>query len=295
MKNEPLCWDDLRVLLAVHQQRSLLAAGRALGMSTSTAARRIQALERAVGRRLVERHTQGSSLEPAALPLIDLAEQLERGLATTRRDEAEASPLAGTVRLSLGAGFVRYAARTLSDFRRAHPETSIELISETRLVDLARREADIGVRVSRSASSVLIEKSIGRLRFGLFAAQEYLERRLRSGRLRPTDFAQHDFVGYEGALREMPQERWLIDRGATHFPFRSNSDLAVAEACAHGQGIAMLAEPLARDVPGLVHIEVDDSLPSLNVFLTSHRELRKIARVQAVARSLEHAFRAGIA
>ncbi|HEY6881259.1 MAG TPA: LysR family transcriptional regulator, partial [Polyangiales bacterium] len=42
-------WDDLRVLLALHRHRSLLAAGKALGISTSTAARRIDALQAALG------------------------------------------------------------------------------------------------------------------------------------------------------------------------------------------------------------------------------------------------------
>ena len=71
-------WDDLRVLLALHRHRSFLAAGKALGVSTSTAARRIEALEAALGRPLVHRSSGGTSVEPGALELVTLAEQLER-------------------------------------------------------------------------------------------------------------------------------------------------------------------------------------------------------------------------
>src|SRR5580704_13930408 len=73
-------WDDLRVLLALHRQGSFLGAGKAIGISTSTAARRIEALEAGLGRPLVHRTSGGTLLEPDAFPLVNLAEQLELGL-----------------------------------------------------------------------------------------------------------------------------------------------------------------------------------------------------------------------
>src|SRR5690349_17468055 len=98
-------WDDLRVLLALHRHRSFLAAGRALGVSTSTAARRIEALEKALGRSLVHRSSAGTSVEPDALELVSLAEELELGLQAVKRDEGDAA-VTGTVRLSMSDGFV---------------------------------------------------------------------------------------------------------------------------------------------------------------------------------------------
>ncbi len=63
-------WDDLRVLLAVHRQRSFLSAGKTLGLSTSTTSRRIDASEEALGRKLVNRSRAGTVLEPDAPRLI---------------------------------------------------------------------------------------------------------------------------------------------------------------------------------------------------------------------------------
>lgn len=60
MDNAPPTRDDLRVLLAVHRHGSFLAVGRALGLSTSTASRRIDALETALGRPLVHRSATGA-------------------------------------------------------------------------------------------------------------------------------------------------------------------------------------------------------------------------------------------
>src|SRR5262245_35130370 len=123
-------WDDLRVLLALHRHGSFLGAGKALGVSTSTAARRVGALEAALGRPLVHRTNEGTLVEPDALPLVALAEQLELGLHALRRDET-LEALAGTVRVSLSEGFIRLAMQRLSQLRRVHPALRFEILSET--------------------------------------------------------------------------------------------------------------------------------------------------------------------
>jgi DNA-binding transcriptional LysR family regulator len=88
VQTESLSWDDLRVLLALHRHGSFLRAGRALGISVSTASRRIDALESALGRVVVRRGSTGTSMEPDAIELVGLAEQLENGLSAVRRDGA---------------------------------------------------------------------------------------------------------------------------------------------------------------------------------------------------------------
>src|SRR5579859_6526788 len=155
-------WDDLRVLLALHRHGSLLAAGKALGVSTSTAARRIEALEEGLGRQLVHRSSGGTSVEPDALELVAMAEQLELGLQAARRGEGPQA-LSGTVRVSMGEGYVRPITQVLCEVRRKHASLQLEVISEARHVDLARREADVGIRSARSSSPVLVERAVGRL------------------------------------------------------------------------------------------------------------------------------------
>lgn len=295
MKTDLPTWDDLRILLALHRHRSFLAAGQALGIATSTAARRIAAFEAALGRRLVQRSSSGTSIEPDALDLVDLAEQLEHGLAAARRDESpDRSQFAGVVRISAGEGFIAPLTLLLAELRRKHDELHFEVVSESRMVDLSRREADIGIRKGRSSSPVLIEKPVGKLRFALYASRSYVERRLRGGHLRADEFGRHDFVGHEGALRKLPQERWLVAQGATRFPFRSNSDYALQAATERGQGICLMAEAQARDLEGLVRIDVDAPLPSAPVFLVFHRDLRRVPRIRLVVSALAAALRRGL-
>lgn len=287
-------WDDLRVLLALHRHGSFLGAGRALRVSTSTAARRIDALEASLGRPLVLRSSAGTAIEPDALALVALAEQLELGLRAAQRSDG-AGEVGGTVRISCGEGFARPATRVLADLRKKHPALQFEVSSESRLADLARREADIGIRKARSSSPVLVERLAGHLSFGLYAAQSYVERRLRGGHLKRADMGRHDFVGYDGDLARSPQMQWLTAHGATRFPFRTNSDFALQEAVEQGQGIALLAEALARDVPGLVRLDVDLALPRTPVFLVFHKELRRVPRCRVVVAAFADAFRQALA
>lgn len=283
-------WDDLRVLLALHRHRSFLAAGRALGISTSTAARRIDALEAALGRPLVHRSSGGTSVEPDALDLVALAEQIESGIHAIRRDKGEEA-LSGTVRVSLSDEIVRPVTQLLCELRRLYPALQLEILSETRLVDLARREADIAMRSIKSSSPVVIHRAIGRASFGLYAAPSYVERRLRGARLKTAEFERHDFVGYEGMMGQTTKMTWLAAHGAKRFVLRSNSHHALLEAALQGQGIALMSETAVRSMAGLVRIEVDADLPSVPVYLAYHRELRRVPRVRLVLDTLDAAAR----
>ncbi|MBX3217401.1 MAG: LysR family transcriptional regulator [Labilithrix sp.] len=73
MSTTPPSWDDLRLLLAVHRAKSFFGAGKELGLATSTVARRLEALESSLGRRLVHRGNSGSTIDADALGPIALA------------------------------------------------------------------------------------------------------------------------------------------------------------------------------------------------------------------------------
>jgi DNA-binding transcriptional LysR family regulator len=283
-------WDDLRVLLTVHREKSFLAAGKALGVATSTIARRIEALERALGRTLVHRGNTGVQVDAEALGLVGLGEDLELGLEALRRDVRDAT-VAGTVRVSVSEGFVRTTTRVLARLRVKHPALLLELASESRLVDLARREADVGIRVARTGSATLVEKPMGRAHVALFASRSYVERRLPGARLGRDAASRHDWVGFDRGLERLPPEQWLRAYGATRFVFRSSSITAIEEAVLAGLGIGLLSEAQAQGLDGLVRLETDERPPSVDVYLVFHRDAKKTPRVRVVVRELEAELR----
>lgn len=286
MQTRPPSWDDLRFLLAVHRDKSFFGAGKSLGVAASTVARRVDAIERKLGRVLVHRSNDGTALDPDALRLVALAEELELGLASLIRDGRDAE-VSGTVRVSLSEGFVRPLVPLLARVQAKHPALSVEVISEARIADLARGEADLGIRIVRSASAPIVSKLLGRASTAVFASREYVDRRLRSARLSRSIAGTHDWVGLDASLERLPQEQWARAYGAGRFTFRSNSVIGIEQAVVSGMGIGVLGVVQASSLPGLVKLDVETTPPPVEVFLAFRRDARKTSRVRVVAREIE--------
>src|SRR6516164_4623128 len=109
-------WDDVRVFLAVAREGSMRAAGRALGLSQPTIARRLAAFEAGFGGpTLFDRLPEGLRLNAAGELLLPAAESVEAAVLTLERRRAAASPvLSGTVRVSTGECAAGFLARSLS-------------------------------------------------------------------------------------------------------------------------------------------------------------------------------------
>lgn len=281
-------WDDLRMLLAVHRDRSFLLAAKTLGVATSTVSRRIEALEKSLGRPLVHRGNDGTRLDPDALRLVALGEEFELGLDALRRDGSD-DAVTGTVRLSMSEGFVRPVTQVMARLRVKYPALAVELMSESRMVDLARREADIGVRISKTTSSAVVSRFMGRAQPALFASRDYVQRRLPSAKLSREAAALQDWVGFDASLERLPQEKWVRAYGAKNFVFRSNASIAIEQAVLSGIGIGLLMGGHAA--PSLVQLDVDDTPPAVEVYLAFHRDSKKTPRVRTVVRELEAEFR----
>ena len=279
MKPSEILWDDLRVLLAVSETGSFLAAGRLLGTSTSTVARRIEALEAELGRPLVRRTAEGAVLEPAAVELSALAASMRDRLAVVARDlDRASSSMAGVVRVSLGTGFLPIMTEAVSTHRERFPETAFELVVEERTADLTRREADVGLRTSQVGGEGVVMRRLGALHYGLFASESYLERARVTEEI--ADLAPHEFVGFEGALDRQPAMHWLRDRGATRFLVRVSSNPAMIALVSAGQGIGVLPVAVAADYPALRPVPYREEPPSKSVYLALHRDGAKLPRVR---------------
>ncbi len=143
-------WDDVRVFLAVARGGSMRAAGRALGLSQPTIARRLAAFEAtAGGPSLFDRLPEGLRLNAAGEQLVPAAESVEAAVLTLERRRAAASPvLSGTVRVSTGECAAGFLARCLSgSTTTALPSgITLELVDSRQTANLARREADMALR-----------------------------------------------------------------------------------------------------------------------------------------------------
>src|SRR5712671_565361 len=143
-------WDDVRVFLAVAREGSMRAAGRALGLSQPTIARRLAAFEASFGgASLFDRLPEGLRLSAAGEQMVTAAESVEDAVLTLERRRAAASPvLSGTVRVSTGECAAGFLARCLSGptTTALPPGITLELVDSRQTANLARREADMALR-----------------------------------------------------------------------------------------------------------------------------------------------------
>ena len=141
-------WNDLRYLLAVADGGSTLAAGRAMRVSQTTVARRIAALEQAIGFPLFDRRQAGYVLTPTGLSLLDRARSVE--MAASGFTEAALSlarDVSGTVRLTTEEIFANtLLSPMLRELHELHPDIIIELDTAPEVRDLGAGEADMALR-----------------------------------------------------------------------------------------------------------------------------------------------------
>ncbi|KVF05228.1 LysR family transcriptional regulator [Burkholderia vietnamiensis] len=237
-----MSWDDLRYFLAVMRGGSLSAAARALQVQHSTVARRIDALESALGIRLFDRLPRGWPPTDEGLHLAEHAARVEADVHAFARAAQGAATLDGVVRVSASPVFAsHFLAPRLARAQRAWPALRIDLIGDMHAANLYAREADLAVRLSRPSEPGLAARRLGTMRFALCASPDWAA-------APPDTWA---FVGYDDALAQMPQQQWLERFAAGRgFAFISNDLAALHRACVAGAGIALLPRFLV-DLPGM--------------------------------------------
>ena len=210
-------WGDARYFLAVAECGTTLGAARLLGVNQTTCARRIAALEAALGLTLFDRSAtgyaltaEGEALVPPARALADAAEQMAQSAEAARRSGI------GALRVStsdaLGDTIV---APAIARFRAAHPELRVELDISDRFVDLAAGEADIALRGSHLAPGEegLIQRRLPDMRWGLYCSTAYAEAHGRPAD--PHALAEHPIATLGGAvlqaLRETAPHARIVD------------------------------------------------------------------------------------
>src|SRR5690606_14038039 len=169
-----LNWDDLRHLAALANAGTLSGAARELKVEHATVSRRIASLEATLGVRLVDRRGGRYLLTAAGLRAVEEAQKMEvAARAVENLGFAAERPVTFTVAAPPTIASDLIVPR-LPEFLAGAPGISITLRAESRNVSLTKGEADVALRLSRPDVPTLTVRRVGRLEYGLFAAQAYL-------------------------------------------------------------------------------------------------------------------------
>lgn len=261
--------DHIRSFFAIVEHGSLNKAAERMRVSQSTLTRQMQALEHAIGGRLLERGSAGVALTAAGHALADgmrpLLSGIDQVMDHTRKLACGKSAL-------LRIGYLMSAAADylhpgLAALRRAHPEVKVTLH------DLSPGEQ---IRALRNGEIDLA--LIGHA--GMFLAREFFVRRLASlpvvvaisdhhrlasaPSVRLADFKSAMFVGAPD--RDLPGHNQWVTQLCRHAGFRPRF-IQDAESLAHGlstvvteDAVALLPDYATRTpVPGVAFRPLNDA------------------------------------
>lgn len=270
-----LNWDDLRFFLETARQGSLSAAARALGVNQSTVSRRIASFEAKLETRLFDRLPSGYAPTEAGTALIDMAERVENEVSAMERQvSGENLNLRGVLRVTAAdITTTRFLLPHLKAFAEAYPEIKLDLVSTYSHLSLSRREADVAIRVAKKVPETLVGRRIARISQSFFIAADLYD--ALGGQVDPE---AHPWVGWEN-------EEWNQYQFLNRFPkavirFRTNSALVMIDAVKAGFGIGALACYHSDAEPELRRIVPFSEEVRLSMWLLTHPDLRRTARVR---------------
>jgi DNA-binding transcriptional LysR family regulator len=273
-------WSDVQYFLALARLGSVRAAGASLGVSHSTVARRVEALESRLASRLFDRNRDGYVLTEAGREMLAGAERIEQEMCALERGVVgRDEQLAGAIAVTCCDNHVSaILVHELRSFCAELPEIELFLTVDSRPFDLSRREADMAIRVLRTGAQPpehLIGTKLAPVVLGNYVALAHADR------LDPD---------VEGAT-----PRWLsFDDRSLHESIvatSSHPDVPLwgsfsslellVQAAREGLGLVMLPTYVGDGDPRLRRLARPDLRHFADLWLLSHVDLRDNARFRA--------------
>lgn len=276
--NARLGWDDLRLALAIGRAGTLAGAARALALNHSTVFRRLGTLEAQIGVRLFERFRDGYTPTAAGEEVIALAGRVDTGVTDLERRLAgrDLRP-SGAVRVTTTDTLVELVTPMLAAFRCAHPEITLELAASNAIFNLSRRDADVAIRPVSEPPDLLVGRRVATVAFAIYGAPAYLKK--RPARL---PFAQHDWAGPDDSLAHLKPARWIESTlPQERIVYRASSLLALQYAARAGLGLAPLPCYMGDADPALRRAAAPMPEFETGLWLLTHPDLRRVARIRA--------------
>lgn len=231
---------EIEVFAAIAASDSLSGAARRLGLSPMTVSRRLAALERELGARLVQRTTRSTSLTPegeAFLPFATrMLEAQEGGRAILRTQAATAS---GLLKVTAPTVFGQTVIMPLLPALLAeNPALQVDLTLSDTIVDIVGLGIDVAIRIATLRDSTLVARTLASNPRVVCASPCYLAKR-----------------GTPATLEELKHHQRIVLHGMPYWPFTkdgatvsiraegafsANSVEAVRTASKSGLGVAML-------------------------------------------------------
>lgn len=254
--------DDLELFLATARAGSLSRAAETCGIPLPTLSRRMSALETQTGRKLFLRGKSGYALSAEgrslAEEMADLPVSRRRLSDWLRRDH-------GPRRVRITAGF--WTSRLIAMRLAQQPRAAWipEFIPSNAALDLARREADIGIRNREPAQAWLARQRVRRNHYAIYGL----------------DTAPEGFITLPRDAGLPASQRWVYDHGAWPILTTASDTRLCLDLARAGLGRVVLPGFVGDAEPTLTRLSDPIAALSHHEWLVSHHDARHDPPIRA--------------
>lgn len=243
--------DNIRTLIEVVTEGSFTAAAKRQGVAVSSITRKIEALERDLGVRLIHRNARVVLLTDAGNQFLVVAREVTEKFDESKRllHEAQTDPR-GLLSVTAPAAFGRrHVTPALASFVKRYPLIEIDFHVSDHIVELLSQRFDVAIRVGVLPDSDLVATRLAGFRRLVCASPGYIAR--CGAPSTPEELVEHncltfasaappvDWWCFEGVHRDQP----LPIKGA----FRSDDTETLLQAAVEGMGVVHLASWLVGE------------------------------------------------
>jgi DNA-binding transcriptional LysR family regulator len=243
---------EFEAAIAVARFRNFRAAATDLGMSPTALSSTIRGLEARIGVQIFSRTTRSVALTAAGNAFIERISSTVADIdEAIRIAQGHAADPTGALRINSSITAAHEILTPLiQDFLNRNPGVSIDLVTNSRLVDIVLEGFDAGIRTASSVPGDMIAIPLGRsLDFVVVGSPRYLSK--NPPPLEPSDLVRHKCIRTRWAGGGI--YRWEFERDAEKLNIDVPGALTLDEqslllkAAVAGLGLACISDAFARD------------------------------------------------
>ena len=283
-------WDEIRTAFQVARLGTVSGAAEVLGVHHATVIRHIDSLEGRLGVKLFQRHARGYTATDAGNDLLQVAQvTADQFDQLSGRLHGHGAKVTGELIITSLEVFSPLIAPVLAQFQADHEDLAVKFITDTRVFRLEYGEAHVAIRAGRKPDDPdNIVQPLYTQRMTFYGTQEYLD--THGPIVMGSDYAGHRIVGSTIEEPRAPFNIWMKENmPADRIIYRASDIRAGGDAVVAGIGAGFLPMWWAAQCPNLVPLcdPIDDW--SSRVWLITHVDLHRTAKVQSFTNFLKAA------
>ncbi len=275
-------WDEVRTAYQVARMGTVSGAAEVMGVHHATVIRHIDAIENRLGVKLFQRHARGYTPTEAGQDLLRVAQTTDDQLnQLVGRLKGQGDDVSGELVVTSLQGMAAVLVPVLAKYQKQHPDLVIRYLTGDRLFRLEYGEAHVAIRAGSVPDQPdNVVQPFQNQKFALYATQGYVD---AHGPLKDVeDLANHRLIAGDEENSRAPFFRWLRDKAPKeNMMFRVSHTNAMQEAVMAGAGIGFMTCWEADRMPDLVQMMPPQPEWHAPLWLVTHVDLHRTAKVQS--------------